>query len=184
MYLALFLLPWFLMYGISAIHFNHNSIFQTMYKGMPQWSVRLDRPYHLQQTGGDLRKRAEKILNDLGVHRAFQVRREESRIVIRAYDFLSVSRITYYENESRLVMEDGRWGVDKLLAGLHTRHGFDQNSPPNDAWAWIVDVVSCAILIWIATGVFMWWQIRRLRLLGGMTLAAGLLYFITLLLLL
>jgi len=47
LYLALFLLPWFLMYGVSSIAFSHGPYFEELdkAKGIPLWTQRFERSY-------------------------------------------------------------------------------------------------------------------------------------------
>ena len=46
---------------------------------------------------------------------------------------------------------------------MHTRAGFYLGSFGNIVWEAMVDVLSVSLLIWIATGVYMWWQISASR---------------------
>jgi len=46
----------------------------------------------------------------------------------------------------------------------------------------LVDTVCLGILIWIASGLYMWWQIRHVRLWGALALSGGLISFLVFLL--
>ena len=41
-------------------------------------------------------------------------------------------------------------------------------------WSLGVDVMAIAMVSWAFTGLFMWWQIRRLRLVGVLVIALSL----------
>ncbi len=64
-----------------------------------------------------------------------------------------------------------RW--DNFLTGLHARGGFRQDGALNLIWAAIVDLVCLGFIIWVATGLYMWWNQPRLRRWGLMALVAG-----------
>lgn len=61
---------------------------------------------------------------------------------------------------------------------MHVRGGFEQESFLNDAWGGLVDLVCLGFLVWIATGIYMWWQLQQTRFWGGLAMTAGLLTFL------
>jgi hypothetical protein len=176
-YLALFLLPWFLMYGISSLVFSHSSYFNERYKndGVSQWTVRFDRPYHIDfPPDADPRTAGAQILKDAGLKGAFGVYRpNEEKFNVYWYDFWDATQLTYFVKENRLLAEDRRFRWDHILGGMHARGGFEQESLLNDAWGVLVDVFCIAMLVWIATGIYMWWQLPQTRLWGGVALGSG-----------
>jgi hypothetical protein len=176
LYLGLFLLPWFFMYGVSSVPFSHASSIQPLFKdGTPEWTLRFDRQYEIEVPAGDeLRPVGERILKDSGVEEgAFGAYRERGRIVVYRHDFWRSTRITYYPDEKRLRAEDKRFRWDHFLTGLHARGGFEQTSALDRGWAAIVDLVCLSILVWILSGLIMWWQIPGHRIAGGIAIAAG-----------
>jgi hypothetical protein len=78
--------------------------------------------------------------------------------------------------------EDNRFRWDRFLTGVHARSGFDQESILDDSWAVLVDFVCLGILIWIASGLYMWWQIGHVRSWGALALSGGLISFLVFLL--
>ncbi len=176
LYLGLFLLPWFLVYAVSSLPFSHRDLFQKWFdNGAPQWTVILDRHCRLPAPAdGDLRSIGAQLLAEAGLEGAYGVGRPQpGRINVYRFDFWSTDRLTYFVNQERLLVEKRRFRWDHFLTGLHARGGFQQNSLLHDAWAVVVDVVCVAMLVWVASGIYMWWQIRRLRFWGGVTLCAG-----------
>ncbi len=76
LYLALFLLPWLFMYGISSFFFNHPAALED---GISPWKVRFDRPYEINvPEGSDLRAVGARILQDSGLKGSFGVYRPDS----------------------------------------------------------------------------------------------------------
>ena len=56
---------------------------------------------------------------------------------------------------------------------LHGRGGFEQEGWLDRSWSVIVDLVCLAIVLWIASGVYMWWGLPGSRTWGLITIAAG-----------
>ncbi len=187
LYLAMFLLPWFLVYGISSIPFSHHSYFRELYRdGIPQWTVRFERDYDRPVPhDANLRKVGAQILQDVGLEGAFGINRpNKRRLSIYLFDFWSSTRLTYYIEEHRLKAEDRRFRWDQFFTGLHARGGFQQDAFLNDLWAVVVDIVCVGFLIWIASGIYMWWELRHTRLWGALALGGGIVSFLTFLLVL
>jgi len=185
LYLGLLLVPWFLVYAVSAIFFNHGQFFGGFLQpDGPEWVVRFDRPYQRPvHAGADLRATAADILRDVGLERAYGAHRPNpKRLNIWAFSFLKTTRLTYFIDEGRLLAEDKRFRLDHAFTGIHARGGFAQESLLSDAWAVVVDLVGIGLILWVITGVYMWWRDRRLRLWGGLALGGGAVCFVVLLL--
>jgi hypothetical protein len=56
---------------------------------------------------------------------------------------------------------------------LHRRRGFSEDYLANDLWAFIVDSVIVAIVLWAVTGLWMWLEMSRTRKLGSICLMGG-----------
>ena len=56
----------------------------------------------------------------------------------------------------------------RFLLRLHTAHGYPAEDV-NMRWLWalLVDATSLVMVFWGISGIVMWWQIKRTRLLGG-----------------
>ena len=175
LYAGLFFLPWFLVYGLSSIAFSHPAWFT---KG-PQWDVISERDYRLGPIApdADLRAIAEKIQQDSGVTGHFGVSRSPDKM-IRLYfpNFIAATQVVYDPAKERLTVQKTPVRLMGVLQRLHTRGGFE-GSALNKIWGVIVDVVQLMILIWIASGLYMWWNLRRLRGWGLLALGAGLASF-------
>ncbi len=182
LYLGMSLLPWFLMYGLSSLVFNHPRPFNYLF-GPTEWTPRLERSYNLPVTpDGDGRAFGAKILKDLGLEGAFGVYWPGPReFHVYRFDFWNATQVRYLLDERRLVVLDKKFRWDHFLTGMHARGGFEQATLGDDAWAVIVDVVGVAMVLWVATGVYMWWQVRQTRRWGALALAAGFASFLALL---
>lgn len=178
LYLALLLLPWFFMYGLSSLPFNHAAFFEE-HVGRSEWVTRLERPYTLDVGAeDDLQQLGARILSDVGVRGEFIASRPNpDRVSVYLPDFIAPTRVTYFPAEQRVVVADRRFNWTSFLMGLHARSGFHLPSVLSDAWAVVVDLVSLAMLIWIASGLYMWWSLRHTRGWGLLALGAGTLTF-------
>ena len=64
-----------------------------------------------------------------------------------------------------------------MLTGLHLRSGYRHDHFWSDVWAFVRDLVCVGFLVWIASGLYLWWNIRRLRFWGFATIAGGMVAF-------
>lgn len=179
LYSGLLFLPWFLFYGLSAAAFNHPNWFDTsQLKQTPLFS----RVYAVEAPSpvGDLRPFAERVLRASGLDGQFVVRavNEDSITIVITQDrFLSNTIITW--NSASRMLKGARTGVNwhKFLTRVHARGGFETPGFLQNLWAVIVDAVQGAIIIWMFSGIYMWWHLTRFRFLGLMALGCGLVMF-------
>ena len=178
LYLGMFLLPWFLMYGVSSIVFSHHDFFDKHYHdGVPEWTPLFQHKYHKDiPAGADKRSVGGQILRDNGVvwngsWGAYSPNDRE--FIVYMYNFWSSQRLTYFTKEDRVLAEKQRFRWDHFLTGMHARGGFGQEHLLSDAWAVTVDFVMIAILTWITSGLIMFWGVRRSRMWGLLAVGGG-----------
>lgn len=182
LYLGMFLLPWFFLYGLSSLLISHHSWFRS--GTPPQWTVLFDKEYSYPfEEGDDVRKTAEHILEEHNLTKSFFAPRPNKGILrINQSSFWKTTRLTYFMNEHRLLAEQRRFNFEQFLIGMHIRAGYQQPRLWNDIWAVTVDLVCIAILFWLASGIYMWWKIRKTRWWGALALGGGFVSFLFLLL--
>lgn len=177
LYLGLGLLPWFLMYGISSIPFAHGDYFEARdkAKGLPLWTLRVDKPYSIEVPAeGDLRATGARILKDLGIEGSFGAYRQGSgQVNVYVYTFLRSTQVKYFAEQKRVTVEERRFRFDHFLTGMHARGGFEQEGFLPKAWGVVVDLVSLAMLLWVVSGLIMWWKLPGKRTAGWLALGAG-----------
>ena len=61
----------------------------------------------------------------------------------------------------------------RLMRRLHVTHGYSRPDTSRVVWAVFVDIMAFAMVMWSITGVVMWWQMKRLRAIGGVVIAAA-----------
>lgn len=179
LYLGLALLPWFFMYGVSSIPIAHNQFFNQLdtARGLPAWTVRFERPFAAvpPDEPAALRDFGGKLLREAGIEgTAFGVARpNRNAIAATSRTFRGTVRVTYAVDQKKITVEDRRYRFDQYLTNMHARGGFAQDGVLQDSWAIIIDVVSVAVLVWIATGLYMWWGATRHRAWGWVAILCG-----------
>ena len=88
------------------------------------------------------------------------------------------ARVTYVLRDGHVDVTayDGEDGMTlrHFLLRLHTTHGQPPHWNARRIQAAFVDVTGVAMILWTATGLVMWWQIKRTRLAGAVVLIASL----------
>ena len=185
LYTTLICLPWFLMYGITAVAFNHADWFEgpnDLYDlSGPNWTHRQSWPCSIDvPREGDLpREIAVQMLKIADMEAAaFSVFRSgEQQVSANITEFWNTRRLVYDMEREQLSLYTRRPLAFSTMTLMHARASYRHQSFLNDLWAVMVDAVVIGILLWVATGLFMWWQQRDLRKLGGIALAAGVITF-------
>jgi hypothetical protein len=179
LYAGLFFIPWFLSYALSSAVFNHPSWFGS---GPVKMTPMFDRAYTAEPaiTQGDARPFARRLLQANGLDGQFVVRWEDHdrRLVINQVRFLYNTRVTFDPVTRRVSAERGWSNLRILLGKVHTRGGYDTTGSLQIFWAVIVDIIQVAMMIWIASGLYMWWNLKRFRGWGMLALASGFALFV------
>jgi hypothetical protein len=184
LYLGMALLPWFFMYGISSVPFAHNQFFEQRdaAKGLPLWTLRAERTIDMpvpQDTAG-LRAFGATLLKDAGVEATSYgtYRQSPTQINVYAYSFWKSTQLKYFVDEKKLTVEDRRFRWDHFLTGMHARGGFEQDGLLQLSWSIVVDLVCVAMIVWIASGLVMWWELPGQRRWGWVAILAGTVSFL------
>ena len=74
-----------------------------------------------------------------------------------SYSFWKSTQLKYFVDQKKLTVEDRRFRWDHFLTGMHARGGFEQEGFLQTSWSVVVDVVCLGMLVWIASGLYMWW---------------------------
>jgi len=178
LYLGLLLIPWVLVYAVSTFVFNHREHFREYRAADPQWLPLWEKDYTLPALPAAnnptaLRAAAGTILAAQGMSGAFAVRRTGQGLMINVADFWHPHRLAYDAAAKKLRAEEKRFAGIELLARLHERTGYGQGGPLNNLWALMVDVYCVTTLVWIATGLYLWWKLSVTRRWGWLALGGG-----------
>lgn len=181
LYLALLLSPWFLMYGISSIPFSHNTYFEQLdkSKNLPLWTQVAERTgYEMPAAEGtNLRPFADRIVKETGLEGAYGAYRpNDKQIIVYVHTFWKAAQVRCFPEEKRYVVERRRFRWDQFLTGMHAKGGFE-HSGLHTLWSIVVDVTSVGMLLWVATGLLMWWKLPSTRRWGWIAIGSGVLSF-------
>lgn len=171
LYMGLFLLPWVVMFGASSIPLNHISA-----PDPPTWAQVAEHAFdgEVPAPGADLRPLGRQMMDAAGIDGGYFVNRLNPRQVnVNHPNFLRPVRIIYHVDQKRLITERREVALRSFISGLHTRGGYDLGGVWDSVWAFFVDVVSVALMLWIASGVYMWWHLPATRSWGWIALTAG-----------
>ena len=181
LYTGLFLVPWMTVYAISAFCLNHKEWFNERMQLMPKWELVSETQFVPDAAfPDDPAERAKVILKHVGLegpHNPPAVPAPNQLTVLRMCG-TGHYRVTWDGQRSRVT-------VDKLLPFsfysfvnfLHFQHGYSQPYFTQWAWAVIVDVVTISTVIWIISGIWLWARRPRKRLVGGLCMVVGTLFF-------
>ena len=184
LYLGMALLPWFFMYGISSVPFAHNQFFdrRDAAKGLALWTLRAERPLDVpvpDDTAG-LRALGATLLRNAGVDATSYgaYRQSPTQVNVYAYSFWKSTQLKYFIDQKKLTVEDRRFRWDHFLTGMHARGGFEQEGFLLRSWSVVVDLVSVAMIVWVASGLYMWWELPGQRRWGWLAILAGTISFL------
>ena len=89
--------------------------------------------------------------------------------------------MNYEIDRKQLRIEERKTSWVDVLTRLHERTGYGRGGALNNLWALIVDVFCFTTLIWIATGLYLWWHVAPTRRWGFVTLGGGIVTLVILL---
>jgi hypothetical protein len=176
MYLALFLTPWVLMYSLSTMTMNHRESIKSYYDHSPaEWEIERRIPYDVTFSEDISRSMvAEQILQDLDLEGAHKVRgRLDRSISIERHIPGAVRRITYTVASKELKIERQVFRTPAFLEQMHRRRGYGQKFMTDDLWAVCVDLFILSTVLWGASGLWMWWELKITRRWGAIFLGSG-----------
>ncbi len=173
MYLALFLAPWVLMYAVSTAVMNHRKWF-----GEPApYRVVEEKKLEVVLPEGSAKEQGALLLASLGMEGAYSAQKRDGVLVVQRQRLAVPVRVSFDARSSVVKVEEQEFQANAWLERLHRRRGYQQEYAADLIWAVFVDVTIAAILFWAISGLWMWWEMRVTRALGGLALAGGLALF-------
>jgi hypothetical protein len=176
MYLALSLAPWVLMYAASTFVMNHRQWFG---EGPLPFVKVEERALTADVAGLEPKQAAEVLLAELGIEGAHNVAPQQpaGKVVFVRQLVGAPVRVTYDRTSRAALIERQEANEATVLERLHRRRGWQFPYFKDDAWAFSVDAFVVAMLFWILSGLWMWWELKSPRRLGGIALAGGIAAF-------
>ena len=182
MYLALFLAPWMLIYALSTMAMNHRQAFREYYGGdleawEPERETQFDGTFPEDASS---RMVAEQILSALEMEGSYFVRKdgESGRYIIYRNFPIIPKRITFDPASGNLSIDRQEFRTPVFLEEMHRRRGYRAGLILENAWAVSVDLVIIAMVFRVASGLWMWWELRAARKWGAIFGIAGMALFV------
>jgi hypothetical protein len=177
MYLALFLMPWTLMYTISTVAMNHRDHLRgDAGEGPPRFEKQFARSYAATfPEDATPQQKALQILRDFDLEGAHSIARPapDGTITINRMDPLEPKRVVYRPAEGAVTVEKLAFSGPAFLERMHRRRGFQHPYAADAAWAVSVDLFIAAMIFWVVSGLWMWWELRATRVLGALFALGG-----------
>jgi hypothetical protein len=180
MYLALFLFPWLAMYALSTLVMNHRAMFVARYGEGP---IPFERERQLTYDGvfaegEDPKLAARQILQSIDLDGAHSVsRQKDGTLIINRNDLVTPRRVTFSPLDRSLVIERQQPRANAFLERFHRRRGYATGYGLDTVWAVSVDVFIAAMVFWVLSGLWMWWEMKVTRRLGLTAFASGIALF-------
>ena len=179
MYLGLFLAPWIMMYALSTIVMNHRPSFSRHFGGALAWGKEAEQTLPVQfSPDATPQFMGEQVLQALHIESDFRASLSKDKETLTIIcTRLVPRRVTYSLANGKLLLERQETGPQPWLETLHRRRGFGGRSLVNNSWAVSVDIVVVGIIFWVLSGLWMWWELKITRVVGGLVAAGGLILF-------
>lgn len=186
LYLALVCLPWFVMYGISALAFSHGAWFQGEDGGRISWQEAGSWPCTLPMPEAVEREDLHRLLDAAGMgdRTMFGGSRRGDTVNIYFPAFWTMERVEYRINQQTLTHFTAEKSLQHILTSMHVRGRYVHENVLSDLWGVMVDLTAIGFVLWVVTGLILWWKIKSMRIWGGLSLGAGCAAFVAFMLLL
>jgi hypothetical protein len=96
---------------------------------------------------------------------------------IDRFSFRDSISITYSAKDQKLKAERQPMRWAQVPVRMHFRGGYAQPGFGSKFWGLLVDVACVGIIIWVGSGLVMWWRLPRVRTWGAIAVAGGILSF-------
>ena len=106
-----------------------------------------------------------------GAHGVSQ--RKDGTIAINRNDLVTPRRLTYSPSDRTLVIERMEPRANAFLERFHRRRGYATGYALDTVWAISVDLFIAAMVFWVLSGLWMWWEMKVTRRLGFASLLSG-----------
>ena len=184
MYLALFLTPWVLLYALSTLSMTHRNAFHPDFYSTP-WEKVGEQVFPAQFSADATPDfMGQEILQALRLEGNFRATlgKDKKTLVVVRNDPVAPRRIIYTPADGHLVIEKQNLAVKPILERMHRRRGFGGSFVADNAWAVSIDFVVVAMIFWVLSGLWMWWELKITRATGLAVALGGVALFVVLIL--
>jgi hypothetical protein len=183
LYTGLFLVPWMMVYAISAFCLNHYTWFDAL-KLTPKWATVREARYTPDATFPKApQEQAIVLLRHLDLEGPHNIMGAPNANQLSLWRSCAAGnyRITWQRQNSRLLVEQQQpASFYSFVNNLHFIRGYPHPYLATQVWAVVVDITAISTIIWVISGIWLWARKPRERRLGGLCLASGCLLFVVL----
>lgn len=172
-------LPFFVMYGVSAVQMSHNRWFQMKPAVQERDVAMAPGRSSAREIARDIMDRETSIRGEIT-----NVQTSAAGISLRIVAPGTVHEVKYDAASGKARVRTSVAGVMGMLNRLHHWAGFYHEPVSMKLWAAAVGFVSAALLLLGATGVYMWFARRPERRIGFALLAINVVFALSIMLLL
>jgi len=177
LFLGLFCCLYLLMYGVSSIQMAHSQWFSA------RPAVTIIHAALPPQTT-DARRVARSLMDRYGMRgEVAQVRAASAQLSFNIVRPGTVYQIDYSPGSGDTRIRENHAGFIGMLNRIHHAKGFWHDYWVLNAWGAFVAVVSAALIVIAATGIYLWFKLHQERVIGAILLAVSLGYSLTLMIL-
>lgn len=177
LFLGLFSCLFLLMYGVSAVQMAHSRWFGLKPRTSEVSFSLAPGETNARAVARELMERHD-LRGELG-----QVRSSPAGLNFRITRPGTIYEVDYAAATGRTAAKVNVASFMGMLNRIHHVHGVRHEYGLLNVWGYMVAVVSVMLLVIGATGVYLWFRIHKERTIGGVIFGAGLLFSLTLLVL-
>ena len=179
LFLASFSLPFLLMYGISAVQMTHSEWFDMKPTVREIQVVLATGITDARAVARDVMEQQPGVRGELTAVQTTAIGCT-FRLVLPG----TVHEVHYERISGATAVKSSVAGVLGMLNRLHHAAGLWHEPAVMKMWAMVVAIVSAALLVMGATGIWMWFLRRQERVVGAALLTVNVVFVVTVLLLL
>jgi hypothetical protein len=181
MFTGLFLGPWMLMYALSTLVMTHHEYVESFYPSKnPIMVTERELDYSRSFPTNTTREQiGQQILQDLGLDGTHSVSggRNGKPLVVNRQHALNTRRVTFDAAAHKISIQREEFRTPTFLERMHRRRGYNQPYTLEDTWGFTVDVAVVTMVFWSLSGIWLWWEIKAVRIWGALSVLAGLALF-------
>jgi len=181
LYTGMFLVPWMVVYAVSAFCLNHSAWFVEKSQPAQKWEAERETDFAPDATfPADPDEQAKAILAALDLEGAYRIMGvpDANQLTVIRLCVPGHYRVTWQRQRNRV-------SIDRLkpasfyafVNNLHFVMGHGQSSLVYVTWAVVVDAVTISTIVWVISGIYLWARRPRKRLVGGLCITTGCVLF-------
>ena len=182
LYTGMFLVPWMVVYAVSAFCLNHYNWFFEKLQPQQKWEVIGETDFTADAAlSSDQDEQAKALLRAVDLEGAYRIQpaSDANQLIVFRPCIAGHYQVTWQRPRSHVVVERLKYVsfFYSFVNNLHFQSRYDQPYFAFVTWAALVDAVTTSTVVWVISGIYLWARRPRKRLLGGVCMTAGIVLF-------